>query len=211
MQRPLDAFGIARDDSEVSSSRLIRLRAALFPIPQSAKGDVVARGKIFLRQRESAAEGLYERHATQLPDARIREGWIFKVAGSGSFDFRSTPPSKRWSVERFFGAVRFDPDKPAVTARSRDSRGLAHILSLGIDHCQYLIASHSEQDDSFFSVVFAQVNPLDGERVTECQCCLGKAHTVIANILSGLGIVPLEVQISYYGDSVVLSTPLRNR
>ena len=52
MQRPLDAFGIARDDSEVSSSRLIRLRAALFPIPQSAKGDVVARGKIFLLQLE---------------------------------------------------------------------------------------------------------------------------------------------------------------
>ncbi len=129
MQRPLDAFGIARNDREVSSSRLIRLRAALLPIPQSAKWDVVPRGKLLLRQREGAAEGFNAGYATELPGARIRDGWVFTVADSTSFDFRSTPPRQRWSVKRLLGAVWFDPDKPALTSHSRDSRGLAHILS----------------------------------------------------------------------------------
>jgi len=35
MQCPLDALGIARDDGEVGFSRLVGLRTALFPIPQS--------------------------------------------------------------------------------------------------------------------------------------------------------------------------------
>jgi hypothetical protein len=36
MQCPLDTFGIARDDGEEGFSRLVRLRAALFPIPPSS-------------------------------------------------------------------------------------------------------------------------------------------------------------------------------
>ena len=58
MQCPLDAFGIARDYGEVGFCRLVRLGAALFPIPQSAKRNVVARGELLLSQREGAAEGL---------------------------------------------------------------------------------------------------------------------------------------------------------
>jgi hypothetical protein len=38
MQCALDTFGIARDDDEIGFSWLIRLGAALFPIPQSAEG-----------------------------------------------------------------------------------------------------------------------------------------------------------------------------
>ena len=52
LQCPLDTFGIARNDGEVGFGRLVRLRAALFPIPQSAKWDAVARGKFPLSQRK---------------------------------------------------------------------------------------------------------------------------------------------------------------
>ncbi len=48
MQRPLDTFGIAGDDGEISSRWLIRLRAALFPISECAKRDVVTHGKLLL-------------------------------------------------------------------------------------------------------------------------------------------------------------------
>jgi len=55
MQCPLDALGIARDDSEVGFGRLVGLRAALFPIPQSSKRDSESCGKFLLSQREGAA------------------------------------------------------------------------------------------------------------------------------------------------------------
>jgi hypothetical protein len=60
-QCPLDTFGIARDDGEIGLSRLVGLRAALFPIPQSGKRDVVARRKFLLGKRQGAAEGLNAR------------------------------------------------------------------------------------------------------------------------------------------------------
>lgn len=63
-QCPLDTFGIAGNDSEVGFCRLVRLRTALFPIPQSAKRDVVARGELFLGLSEGAAEGLDARNGT---------------------------------------------------------------------------------------------------------------------------------------------------
>ena len=52
MQCPLDALGIARDGGEVGFGRLIGLRAALFPIPQSSKRDPESCGKFLLDQRE---------------------------------------------------------------------------------------------------------------------------------------------------------------
>jgi len=55
MQCPLDALGVARDDGGVGFGRLIGLRAALFPIPQSSKRDSESRGKFLLGQREGAA------------------------------------------------------------------------------------------------------------------------------------------------------------
>ena len=80
MQCPLDTFGIARDDGEVSFGRLVRLRTALLPIPQSAQRDVVAQGKLLLRQREGAAEGLNAWHGAQLPGPRFGEGRVFRIA-----------------------------------------------------------------------------------------------------------------------------------
>jgi len=55
MQCPLDTSGIARDDGEVGFGRLVGLRAALFPIPQSSKRDFEACGKFLLGQHEGAA------------------------------------------------------------------------------------------------------------------------------------------------------------
>jgi hypothetical protein len=51
MQCPLDGLGIARDDGEVGFSRLVGLRAALFPIPQSSKRDSESRGKFLLGEK----------------------------------------------------------------------------------------------------------------------------------------------------------------
>jgi hypothetical protein len=96
---------------------------------ESAKRDVVADSKFFLGQRESAAEGLDTRNRTQLPWPRIGERRVFMVTNGGGFDFRSTQRSKGRSVQRFFGAIRFDPDKPTVTAHSRDSSALVHSFS----------------------------------------------------------------------------------
>ena len=53
------------------------------------------------------------------------------VTGSASFDFRRGHRHEGRSVERFFGAVRFQPNKPPVTVHSRGSSGLAHFLSPG--------------------------------------------------------------------------------
>ena len=47
---------VALGQSEVGFSRLIGLRAALFPIPQSSKRDFGSCGKFFLGQREGAAK-----------------------------------------------------------------------------------------------------------------------------------------------------------
>jgi len=128
MQCPLDAVGIARDDGEIGFGRLVWLRASLFPIPQSAKRDVVARGKLLLGQREGAAESLDARNGAQLSWPRIGERRVVMIADGGGFDFRSTQRSQGRSVQRFFGTIRFDPDKPAVTAHFRDSSALPHFL-----------------------------------------------------------------------------------
>ncbi len=58
MQRPLDAFGIARNDGEVSPCRLVRFRSALFPVPQGAERDVVACREFLLRKTQGTANDL---------------------------------------------------------------------------------------------------------------------------------------------------------
>jgi len=68
-----DTLGIARDDSKVGFGRLVRLRTALFPIPQSALRDVVAQGKLLLRQHKAAAEGLNTWRRAQLPRPHLGE------------------------------------------------------------------------------------------------------------------------------------------
>jgi len=71
MQCPLDASGIARDDGEVGFGRLVGLRSALFPIPQSSKRDSESSGKFLLGQREGAAKRFDTRNAAQFPGRRI--------------------------------------------------------------------------------------------------------------------------------------------
>jgi hypothetical protein len=91
MQCSLDAFGIARDDGQVGFSRLVGLRAALFPIAQGAKWDVVARGEFLLGERQGAAEGLDARYGTQLACLRLGEWWVFMVAGGVTLVLRPAP------------------------------------------------------------------------------------------------------------------------
>jgi len=71
MQCPLDALGIARDDGEVGFSRLVGLRAALFPIAQSSKRDFEACGKFLLGQREGAAKRFDTRNAGRANKQRL--------------------------------------------------------------------------------------------------------------------------------------------
>ena len=110
-----DTLGIARDDGEVGFGRLVGLRTALFPIPQSAQRDVVAQGKLLLGQREGAAEGLNTWRRAQLPCPRLGERRVFRITDGGGLDFLSTPRSQGRSLQRFLGAIRFDPDQSAVT------------------------------------------------------------------------------------------------
>ena len=126
MQCPLDASGIARDDGEVGFGRLVGLRSALFPIPQSSKRDSESSGKFLLGQREGAAKRFDTRNAAQFPGRRIGKRQVVAVASGGRFDFRSAHGSQRRNVQRFFAAVGFNTDQRAVTSHSRDSRGLAH-------------------------------------------------------------------------------------
>lgn len=108
MQRPLDTFWIARDDGEIGFGWLVWFRAALFPIPQSAKRNLVAHSKRFPSQRKGAAQGLDARNGTQLAWPRIGERRVFMVESGGGFDCRSTQRSQRQSVQRLFGVIRFD-------------------------------------------------------------------------------------------------------
>src|ERR1039458_2541898 len=46
-------IGIAGNDRQIGARWLVRLRAALLPIPQRAKGNAIAGGKFLLRQIQS--------------------------------------------------------------------------------------------------------------------------------------------------------------
>ena len=75
-----------------------------------------------------------------------------------------------------------------------------------------MIVDDPEQDNPFLAVIFPEVNPLDGERVTKGQRRLGETYPVVANIRGGLEIVLLEVQVQYYGLPVAMSRGLlKNR
>src|SRR5277367_4175160 len=110
MQGPPNAFGIARNDDEVSLGRLVRHGPALFPVAQSPKGNVVSHGELFLSQPECAAEGFDSRNATELSEPRSGKRRVFRVATRGGFNFRIAHRGQRWSVQSFFGPTRFDPN-----------------------------------------------------------------------------------------------------
>lgn len=50
IQEALDALGIARNYLEIGLRWLVRLCAALLPVPESAQWDVVADSEFLLRQ-----------------------------------------------------------------------------------------------------------------------------------------------------------------
>ena len=50
IQETLDALGFARNDLEIGLRWLVRYRAALLPVTESAQRNVVADGKFLLRQ-----------------------------------------------------------------------------------------------------------------------------------------------------------------
>jgi hypothetical protein len=60
-----------------------------------------------------------------------------------------------------------------------------------------LVAADAKQNDLFFAVSFAQVDPLGRKWVAEGQCRLRKGHAVISNILGGFDVVPFELNILY--------------
>jgi hypothetical protein len=50
IQEALDALGFARNDFQIGLRWLVRFRAALLPVPESAQRDVVADSEFLLRQ-----------------------------------------------------------------------------------------------------------------------------------------------------------------
>jgi hypothetical protein len=94
-QCSLDALGITRDDGEVGFSRLVGLRAALFPIPQSSKRDSESCGN---RDRGDAS--------------RLRPSHTTGRAGPH--------PAVRW-VELSVHSQAWNPKRVEVSIRQRDA------------------------------------------------------------------------------------------
>ena len=64
-------LGIAGDKRQIGSRRLIRLRAALFPIPQRAERDVVAFRKLLLRQVQRPTDDLHAGSPLHAVESRL--------------------------------------------------------------------------------------------------------------------------------------------
>src|ERR1017187_7744719 len=58
IQYAVHMLRIVGDECQIGPRRLIRLGAALFPIPQCAERDVIANGKLLLRQLQGPANDL---------------------------------------------------------------------------------------------------------------------------------------------------------
>jgi hypothetical protein len=69
---------IARDGGEVGFSRLIGLRAARYPIPQSSKTDSESRGKFLLGRPEGT--GLRRLRIENSAPAEVPSGWLTPLA-----------------------------------------------------------------------------------------------------------------------------------
>src|ERR1700675_1978388 len=68
VQRPPNAFGIACDHFEIRPRRLVGIAPALLPVAERAEWNAIARSKLFLRERQRAADDLRLRgplHALQ--------------------------------------------------------------------------------------------------------------------------------------------------
>src|ERR1700722_2735973 len=129
MQGSLDAFGIARDDREISFGWLVRLRPALFPITESTEGNAISFGELFLSQSQGAAKSFNSWNPTEFSALCLGDRRIFQFADRVTFDFRGAHRSQWWIFQRYFGPVTLDSDKTAVTAHSRDCRVLVHFSS----------------------------------------------------------------------------------
>ena len=83
IQEALDAVGCARNDLEIGLGWLVRFRAALLPVPESAQRDMVADGKFLLRQGQGAANDFRPRRPLQ--SLQIAGGKRLRVlVGAGS-------------------------------------------------------------------------------------------------------------------------------
>jgi len=63
LEGPCDALRVMGDDGEVGAGWLVGGAAPLFPVAPGTEGDVIAGGKLLLRQGKGAAEGLGARHS----------------------------------------------------------------------------------------------------------------------------------------------------
>lgn len=74
------AFRIDGNDFQIGTGRLIRLAAALFPIPQGAERNMIARRKLFLRQLQRPADDLDAGH---FPGSSELFGGKWRIVGIG--------------------------------------------------------------------------------------------------------------------------------
>jgi len=119
VQCPLDASGTARDDGEVGFSRLVGLRAALFPIPQSSKRDSEACGKFLLGQSEGAG---WRRLRTEKSAISRRESSCRGAESSRSMEKSERPRS---GEPNFSGALQgIARLQPTEVSASRGATGL---------------------------------------------------------------------------------------
>ncbi len=101
IQQPLNPLRLAGNDLQIGLSWLVRLRAALLPVPESAEGDVVADGEFLLRQCQGAANDFRLRRS--LHPLKIAGSQRLRVAvgAGGRLDGRG-----RHGPKRFAGSSR---------------------------------------------------------------------------------------------------------
>src|SRR6266571_6997847 len=78
---------LARDDGEVGTRGLIRLRLALFPIPERAEGDTKASRKLLLRKTKRAAHHLDLRDALEVRGPLRRQRRVVRIVQRRRVDF----------------------------------------------------------------------------------------------------------------------------
>jgi hypothetical protein len=66
-------------------------------------------------------------------------------------------------------------------------------VALRVNNTQNLVAAHAKKNDSLLPIGGPGVDPLNAERIAEGLGGLLKGHAMLANVRSGLGVIPFKI------------------
>jgi hypothetical protein len=67
------------------------------------------------------------------------------------------------------------------------------LVALRVNNTQNLAAAHAEKNNPLLAVGRTCVDPLNAERIAEGLGGLLKGHAMLANVRSGLGVIPFKI------------------